>query len=86
MDIQLTSLSQASSGRKLIMNHSRLINSVKSYRKKVKYFNVLFGINLMHHIYDPFTLIIIMRSQTPLTDCYARQLRAKQANIKEIDQ
>ena len=69
MDIQLTSLSQACSGRKLIVNHSRLLNSVKSYLKNSKYFNTLFGINLMHHIYDPFTLIIIMRSQTSLTDC-----------------
>jgi|GEM_PF-3168056 hypothetical protein len=70
MDIQLTSLPQACSGRKLSVKHSRLINSVKSYRKKIKYFNALFGINLMHHIYDPFTLIIIMRTQTSLTDCY----------------
>lgn len=64
MDIQRISLSQACSGRKLIVNHLRLIKSVKSHLKIINYFNALFGMNLMRPIYDPFTLIIIMRSQT----------------------
>lgn len=70
MDIQLTSLSQGCSDRKLFVNHSRLIHTAKSYLKKIKYFNILFVMSLGHHIYDPFTLIIIVRSQTSLTDCY----------------
>lgn len=57
--------------RKLIVNHSRLINLVKYYLKKVRFFNTLFFVSFVHYIYDPFTLIIIMRSQTSLTDCYA---------------
>jgi hypothetical protein len=56
--------------RKLIVNHLRLINSVKSYLKKSRYFNSLFGVRFVHYIYDPFTLIIIMRSQTSLTDWF----------------
>ena len=59
MDIQLTSTqSQACSGRKLFVNHSRLIHTAKSYLKKNKYFNALFG-----HIYNPFPLRIIIESQ-----------------------
>ncbi len=69
MDIQLTSQSQTFSGRKLIVNHSRLMNSVKSHLTQIKYFNALFSVNLERHNYDPFTLIIIMRSQTSLIDC-----------------
>lgn len=69
MDIQLTSLFQACSGRKLIMNHSRLMKSVKPHLNKINYFNALFGVSLVRHIYDPFSLIIIMRSQASLTDC-----------------
>ena len=39
MDIQLTSTySQTCSGRKLIVNHSRLMNSVKPYLKKNQIF------------------------------------------------
>ena len=70
MDIQFkpTSL-KAYSGKKLIVNHSRLMSSVKLYLKKIKYFNMLYGMNLSLHIYKPFTLIIIMRSKTSLTDC-----------------
>ncbi len=69
MDIQLASLFQACSGRKLILDHSRLIHPAKAHLKEIKYFNALYGGNLVRHIYDPFTLIIIMRSQTSLTDC-----------------
>ena len=59
MDIQLTSTqSQACSGRKLFVNHSRLIHTAKSYLKKNKYFNAL-----LRHIYNPFPLRIIIESQ-----------------------
>lgn len=70
MDIQHTSLSQACSGRKLIVNHSQLMKSEKFTRRKSKYFNALFDVSLMRHIYDPFALIIIMSSESLLTDCY----------------
>ena len=69
MDIQHTSLSQACSGRKLIVNHSRLMKSIKPHLNKINYFNALFDVSLVRHIYDPFTLIIIMRSETSLKDC-----------------
>lgn len=70
MEIQPASLPQAFSGTKLFVNHSRLIHTAKSYLKKIKYFNALFGMSLGRHNYEPFTLIIIMRSHTSLTDCY----------------
>ena len=38
--------------------------------EKNNYFTALFDVNLVRPIYDPFTLIIIMSSQTSLTDCY----------------
>jgi len=64
MDIQLASTySQACSGRKLFVNHSRLIHTAKSYLKKNKYFNALFGARLLRHIYNPFPLRIIIESQ-----------------------
>lgn len=69
MDIQLASLSQAFSGKKLIVNHSRLMRTVKSILIKSKYFNVLFYADLVRLIYEPFTLTIIMSTQTSLTDC-----------------
>lgn len=64
MDIQLASLSQDCLGKTLIVNHSRLMNSAKSYLKKIKYFNVLFNMILVRHNYNPFTLTVIMRSRT----------------------
>lgn len=69
MDIQRTSLSKACSGRKLIVNHSRLMKSIKLHLNKINYFNALFDVSLARPICDPFTLIIIMRSQTSLTAC-----------------
>jgi hypothetical protein len=70
MDIQLASTySQACSGRKLILNLSRLMNSVKSYLEKIRYFNWLIRVGRVCQIYKPSTLIIIMRSQISLTDC-----------------
>lgn len=63
MDIQLTSLSQGCSDRKLFVNHSRLIHTAKSSLKKIKYFNALLDAKLLRHIYNPFPLRIIIGSQ-----------------------
>lgn len=62
MDIQLTSLSQACSGRKLIVILSRLINLTKLFLKKIIYFNLLISVGVGCQIYKPLSLIIIMRS------------------------
>jgi hypothetical protein len=69
MDIQLASHSQACPGIKLIVNQSRVMKSVKSYLKKIRYFNALFSVKLDLHNYFPFTLIIIIGSNSSLTDC-----------------
>ncbi len=54
---------------KLTVNHSRLLKLAKSRLKNTIYFKAIRPMILHGHIFDPFTLIIIMRSKTSLTYC-----------------
>jgi hypothetical protein len=55
---------------KLIVNHSRLMRTLQTPRKKVNNFNKLKSGSFFSQNYDLFTLTIILRPQGSLKCCY----------------
>jgi hypothetical protein len=54
---------------KLIVNNSRLMRTPQTSRRKVNNFNELKSGSFFSQNYDPFTLIIIMRTPASYTRC-----------------